>query len=243
MQMRDYDVRAMEHYVATDKRPVDVCLSDVEACDVYVGIFALRYGYVPSEDNPEGRSITELEYRKATAIEKPRLIFLLKESSEWSSDQIDGVTGENERGAKIEAFRTELAGVHTLRYFTSPSELASQVSVAINEWEKRRLYPHDSPHTIRDERTNAILERLKTAYQQEKTLIIEQQDHTAIRNTIRNLKRQLREGGQLQSGDFLMHDRFELLEPIGQGGFARVWKAYDQQRRELVALKVLRRSR
>jgi Domain of unknown function (DUF4062) len=55
----------MEDHVATDERPVEKCLRDVAGCDVYVGIFAYRYGYVPKEENPEGRSITELEYRKA----------------------------------------------------------------------------------------------------------------------------------------------------------------------------------
>ena len=38
-----HDVRAMEHYVATDQRPVDKCLADVAACDIYVGILAWRY--------------------------------------------------------------------------------------------------------------------------------------------------------------------------------------------------------
>ena len=63
-QMR-HDVIAMEDYVATDSRPVDKCLADVAACEVYVGIFAWRYGSIPPKDNPDQKSITELEYRKA----------------------------------------------------------------------------------------------------------------------------------------------------------------------------------
>ena len=56
-----HDVRAMEDYVAVDERPVDECLADVATCDVYVGIFAWRYGYIPpAEQNPQGLSITEL---------------------------------------------------------------------------------------------------------------------------------------------------------------------------------------
>ena len=47
------DVIAMEDYVATDTRPVDRCLADVEGSDVYIGIFGWRYGYVPPHDNPE----------------------------------------------------------------------------------------------------------------------------------------------------------------------------------------------
>ncbi|HYT43570.1 MAG TPA: DUF4062 domain-containing protein, partial [Methylomirabilota bacterium] len=75
-QMR-YDVIAMEDYVATDTRPLEKCLLDVAACDLYLGLFAWRYGYIPSEGNPEHKSITELEYRKATQSGKSRLIFLL----------------------------------------------------------------------------------------------------------------------------------------------------------------------
>ena len=57
----------MEDYVATDERPVDKCLKDVAKADIYVGIFAFRYGYVPPADhsNPKGLSITELEFRQA----------------------------------------------------------------------------------------------------------------------------------------------------------------------------------
>jgi Domain of unknown function (DUF4062) len=59
-QMHD-DVICMEDYVARDQRPLDKCLADVSACDIYVGIFALRYGFVPTADNPDNRSNIELE--------------------------------------------------------------------------------------------------------------------------------------------------------------------------------------
>lgn len=131
-----HDVRAMEHYVAKDERPVDACLADVAACDVYVGIFALRYGFVPPHDNPEQLSITELEYRKAAELGRPRLIFLLKEDALWPPICIDGVTGENGRGDRIAALRAELALERTVSFFSSPSELTSQVSVAMREWER-----------------------------------------------------------------------------------------------------------
>jgi hypothetical protein len=72
------EVIAMEDYVATDQRPVEKCLEDVEKSDIYVGIFAFRYGYIPAEGhgNPEQLSITELEFRHAESLDKPCLIFL-----------------------------------------------------------------------------------------------------------------------------------------------------------------------
>ncbi len=42
-----HDVIAMEDYVASDQRPLDKCLADVVASDIYVGIFAYRYGFKP----------------------------------------------------------------------------------------------------------------------------------------------------------------------------------------------------
>ncbi|HVG32126.1 MAG TPA: DUF4062 domain-containing protein [Pyrinomonadaceae bacterium] len=49
-QMGFEDV-AMEYYVAGNERPVDKCLNDVAACDLYVGIFAWRYGFIPKKNN------------------------------------------------------------------------------------------------------------------------------------------------------------------------------------------------
>ena len=55
-----HEVRAMEDYVASDQRPIDACLADVDQCDIYVGLFAHRYGYVADDPvrNPRGLSIT-----------------------------------------------------------------------------------------------------------------------------------------------------------------------------------------
>src|SRR5262245_5046675 len=73
-----YDGIAMEDYVAADQRPVEKCLDDVKKADIYVGIFAFRYGYVPREahGNPTNLSITELEFRQAETLKKPCLTFI-----------------------------------------------------------------------------------------------------------------------------------------------------------------------
>jgi len=77
-----YDFIAMEDYVATDQRPVDKCLEDLRKANIYVGIFAFRYGYVPpdSHGNPDKLSITELEFRQAESLKKPCLTFVVNES-------------------------------------------------------------------------------------------------------------------------------------------------------------------
>jgi len=57
----------MEGYAASEERPLDACLKDVKDRDIYVGMFAWRYGYIPPKEhgNAAGLSITECEYRRA----------------------------------------------------------------------------------------------------------------------------------------------------------------------------------
>ncbi len=135
-QMR-HDVISMEDYTAGDRRPLDQCLADVAACELYVGIFAWRYGYIPDQQNNERRSITELEYRKATQEGKPRLIFLLDPDATWQPRWMDFRSGEGERGRRIEALREELRREHTIRYFSSPEGLSGELSVAVNELQQQ----------------------------------------------------------------------------------------------------------
>lgn len=131
-----HDVIAMEDYVATDQRPLDKCLADMAACDVYVGIFAWRYGYIPNQDNPDQKSITELEYRQAGKTGKPCLVFLLDESAPWLATSMDAVTGKGDEGKRITEFRQELSQEKLLSFFKTPDELAGLVGTAVHNWEK-----------------------------------------------------------------------------------------------------------
>src|SRR4051794_13189000 len=74
LQRRGHKDIAMELYGAQDKRPLDKCLEDVENCDLYIGIFTWRYGFIP---DGQTKSITDLEYNKAVEKGKSHLLFLL----------------------------------------------------------------------------------------------------------------------------------------------------------------------
>jgi RNA polymerase sigma factor (sigma-70 family) len=56
---------------------------------------------------------------------------------------------------------------------------------------------------------------------------------------ILQLRRQLREGGQLRAGDTLGDGRYLLVKQLGRGGFALVWEAWDRLEAQRVAIKVL----
>jgi Domain of unknown function (DUF4062) len=124
---------AMEYYVAEDRRPLDRCLSDVASCNVYVGIFAWHYGYIPKENNPEQRSVTELEYRQALATGKTCLIFVLSEDAPWPMTKTERPAIE-----RITALRQELLGSerHVVGTFETADELTRKVNEAVIRWEK-----------------------------------------------------------------------------------------------------------
>ena len=127
-QMNHEDV-AMEYYVAEDRRPVDKCLDDVAACDLYVGVFAWRYGYIPPGYD---KSITELEYRKAVETGKKCHIFLLHEDALWPPKFVD----KGDDAEKIDDLRKELSEKYTVSFFKTPEELGSLVGSSVHNWEK-----------------------------------------------------------------------------------------------------------
>jgi len=73
--------RIKTSYRASEEGVVATCIKDVRECDLYVAILGQRYGHVPGIENPEQKSITELEYEACRQPGNgrppiPRLIFI-----------------------------------------------------------------------------------------------------------------------------------------------------------------------
>ena len=119
-----YEDVTMEYYVAEDERPLDRCLADVAACDLYIGIFAWRYGYVPEG---EQFSITELEYRRAVEKKKPRLLFVIDEEAEWPMKFVDVDR------TKVTAFHERLRKDRVVSAFSTPDTLEGRLSAALEQ--------------------------------------------------------------------------------------------------------------
>lgn len=64
-------------------------------------------------------------------------------------------------------------------------------------------------------------------------------DTREAESSILDLRRRMRQGPQLQAGEFLIDGRYRLQARIGRGGFATVWLAHDRMRGGRVAIKVL----
>jgi uncharacterized protein DUF4062 len=147
LRQMGHTVVGMEEYVAEGMRPLDRCLAHVDECDLYVGIFAWRYGYVPKggKGKPPSVSITASELYRADKGKKRPLTFLLDPKTSWPTYFIDAITGENEGGVRIKELRDDIASRFLAGLFTTPEDLARQVSAAVYRrgrsigWEILRL--------------------------------------------------------------------------------------------------------
>jgi hypothetical protein len=203
LRMLRHDVISMEDYVATDAYPLHKCLADVASSDVYVGLLGWRYGYIPDEDNPEHKSITELEYRQAGASGLPRLMFLADKDAPWPEEFKDSETGDGENGQRITAYREELENAKIVSYFRSADHLAGLVSVAVqrclepNRFAQPRVRQPVQQFKRRalEQRLNTLLEDYQAATEQLAYTLIAV-DHNRLKRQIDAIEREMEQVGK-----------------------------------------------
>jgi tetratricopeptide (TPR) repeat protein len=119
-----FEPRIMEHLPALDADAIAASLRMVDDAEVYVGVFAHRYGYVP-----EGQSIsiTEMEYNRAVALNKPRLIFFIHKNHSIKRDDVETGSGE----ARLQVLKDRLGKERVVTFFESPKDLRAQVVEAL----------------------------------------------------------------------------------------------------------------
>ena len=96
-----FDTSEMELLTAESPPPVDVSKRLVDTADVYLGIYAHRYGTIPAG---ETRSITEMEFDWAVARDIPRLLFVMHPEHPWPTHLI-----EFANYPKLEAFKARIS--------------------------------------------------------------------------------------------------------------------------------------
>lgn len=129
LQRLGVDDIAMETYTAGEERPLDRCLEDVRTADIYVGVLAWRYGFVPAR---ETASITELEYRTAGEAGVPRLMFVLDPDAPWPRSAMD------RDSALIDAFRDHVLDTHVCDTFVAVDDLRAKVAEAVGRHVQER---------------------------------------------------------------------------------------------------------
>jgi tetratricopeptide (TPR) repeat protein len=133
----------MEHLPASDAEAISTSLNLVDEADIYVGVFAYRYGYVPKENNPQAVSITEMEYDRAVKRKIPRLIFLMDKAHPITIDEVE----QGEGAIKLKAFKERLQRENIVNFFTSPADLRAHV---INSLSQRREPDLTTFHYVSD---------------------------------------------------------------------------------------------
>ena len=126
-----FEVVGMEEWPAQDADAETVCLSKVDEADLFIGIYAFRYGWIP--DGHEV-SITELEYERAKAKGKPRLLFFMDENFELPARLIE----RGEGGAKLDAFKQRVGSERVGNFFTTDNDLRGLIMQALAEREVTR---------------------------------------------------------------------------------------------------------
>ena len=110
-------VRGMEQFGSKPGSPVDECLQVVRSCQVYVGLFGMRYGSVPDGHT---KSMTHLEYEQAQAIKLPSLIYLIDEDNQpVLPKDVEFGPGAD----KLRSLKETLKRQHTVSFFTTPESL------------------------------------------------------------------------------------------------------------------------
>ena len=135
---RFFEVFLFEDAPASDQRPEQLYLDEVERCDVYVGLFGADYG---GEDN-EGVSPTEREFDCATAVGVHRLIFL---------KAVDGV-----RHPKMQALvRKAEAGLIRKRFATQAELVACLYAALVEFLESKELLRWGTVRRVAVRQSNA----------------------------------------------------------------------------------------
>ena len=119
---RFFEVFLFEDAPASDRRPDQLYLDEVDRCHIYVGLFGLDYG----NEDEEGISPTEREFDRATAVGAHRLIF------------VKGT--DDTRRPKMQALvRRAQAGLIRKRFHTTAELVAGLYAALVEYLEGREL--------------------------------------------------------------------------------------------------------
>ena len=112
----------MEDFGARDERPLDECLRLIrEETDVFVGIYAHRYGYIP---NGMSDSISEYEYKEAISRSIPVFAYVIDDDYPWTMRFVD----KGEAAERFATFKSNLRSNHIVKTFKEPFELAASIA-------------------------------------------------------------------------------------------------------------------
>lgn len=138
------EVGQMEVFGARPQEPLKACLLEIEDCDIFVGIYAHRYGYQPPQSQI---SITETEYDHATEHKKPNFCFMVEEAFPWPPTMVEDPPAK----LKLQNFKRRIGEAVVRDTFTTPEVLAYRIASSVGRYigeKSRKDAPDSTPRNL-----------------------------------------------------------------------------------------------
>jgi CheY-like chemotaxis protein len=117
----------MEVFGARPESASEASLEDVDSCDAVIGIYAHRYGCIPSGADV---SITEQEFDFALEKNKPVFAFLVDGNYPWLPVHID----HEPALSRLNKFKEKIQRTFVRDVFTTPEDLAYKVASSLGRF-------------------------------------------------------------------------------------------------------------
>lgn len=124
----------MEQLSASGADAIQASRRLVHQANIYVGVFAHRYGYVPPGHEI---SITEMEYELAKDRRIERLIFIMGDDHPITIDDVE----LGERANKIKELKDRLKTENVVNFFNSPEQLEANVIFGLSQYLRPPVEP------------------------------------------------------------------------------------------------------
>jgi tetratricopeptide (TPR) repeat protein len=134
-----FTVLHMAEFGAHNADGLDVSLQQVRRCDLFIGLYAFRYGYIPADPirNPDGLSVTEMEFHEAIRQGVPIYLFRVTETFAahdpliWAQQDVYAAPPDDRaltrHGEKWRAFLDRAGTEFAWRELTDPTVAADQI--------------------------------------------------------------------------------------------------------------------
>jgi CheY-like chemotaxis protein len=117
----------MEVFGARPTQATTICFDEIKNSDAFIGLYAHRYGYVPSGNN---KSITEMELDYALQVSLPTFCYFVDEDFPWTPRFIDSDPARS----KLIALKTRISDIYVRDTFTTADDLAFKVAATLGRF-------------------------------------------------------------------------------------------------------------
>jgi hypothetical protein len=116
---------AMEFFDSQPGEPEKVCAKEIQECNIFFGIYAHRYGFIPDDQT---KSITQLEYELAKEWGKDCLCFIVDEDFPWKKKFM-----EFGKQKELDSFLDKVKKENVCSFFTTVKDFESKISTSLGK--------------------------------------------------------------------------------------------------------------